>query len=58
MPCIDMPRFRFHLSLPHIDMPRIHGHVTHITIRDGTITYSIDPTFGIALIRLGNFEVA
>jgi hypothetical protein len=38
MPCIDMSCFRLHLSLPHIDMPRIHGHVTHITIHDGTIT--------------------
>jgi hypothetical protein len=28
-PCIDMPRFRLHQSLPHIDMPRIHGHGTH-----------------------------
>jgi hypothetical protein len=37
MPCIDMPRFRLHLSLPHIDMPGIHGHITHITILDGTI---------------------
>jgi hypothetical protein len=30
-------RSRLHLSFPHIDVPRIHGHVTHITIRDGTI---------------------
>jgi hypothetical protein len=37
-PCIDMPRLgstsRGHMSICHA----FHFHVTHITIRDGTIT--------------------